>query len=114
MEQTKESLKHGYNLAVKSFNDADYRSFFLNIRPAIELLSQYLIFDFMDDEEKALDLINGDASISWKREDSTYSYSEYPPNIKPTGRIFPDLFPKVYYYKHRDVTTSKFDEQKND
>lgn len=112
MEQTKESLKHGYNLAVKSFNDADYRSFFLNIRPAIELLSQYLIFDFMDNEEKALDLINGDASISWRREDSTYSYSEYPPNIKPTGRIFPDLFPKVYYYKHRDVTTSKFDDQK--
>ena len=112
MEQTKESLKHGYNLAVKSFNDADYRSFFLNIRPAIELLSQYLIFDFMDNEEKALDLINGDASINWRRNDNTYSYSDYPPSVKPTGRIFPELFPKVYYFKHRDVITSKFDEQK--
>ena len=112
MEQTKESLKHGYNLAVKSFNDADYRSFFLNIRPAIELLSQYLIFDFMDNEDKALDLINGDASINWRRDDGTYYYSEYPPNFKPTGRIFPEMFPKVYYYKHRDVITSKYDEQK--
>jgi len=112
MEQTKESLKHVYNLAVKSFNDADYRSFFLNIRPAIELLSQYLIFDFMDNEEKALDLINGDASINWRRNDNTYSYSDYPPSVKPTGRIFPELFPKVYYFKHRDVITSKFDEQK--
>ena len=112
MEQTKESLKHGYNLAVKSFNDADYRSFFLNIRPAIELLSQYLIFDFIDNEEKALDLINGDASINWRRDDGTYYYSEYPPSFKPTGRVFPEMFPKVYYYKHRDVITSKFDEQK--
>lgn len=112
MEQTKENLKHGYNLAVKSFNDADYRSFFLNIRPAIELLSQYLIFDFIDNEEKALDLINGDASINWRRDDGTYYYSEYPPSFKPTGRVFPEMFPKVYYYKHRDVITSKYDEQK--
>ena len=112
MEQTKESLKHGYNLAVKSFNDADYRSFFLNIRPAIELLSQYLIFDIMDNEEKALDLINGETTINRNRDDGTYSYSDYPPNFKPTGRSFPELFPKVYYYKHRDVITSRSDEQK--
>lgn len=112
MEQTKESLKHMFNLAVRSFNDADYRSFFLNIRPAIELLSQYLIFDFMDDEDKAIDLINGEASINWRRDDSTFSYEEYPPKIKPTGRIFPELFPKVYYYKHRDIITSKTDRQK--
>ena len=112
MEHTKENLKHVYSIAVRAFNDADYPSFFRNIRPAIELLSQYLIFDFMDNEEKSIDLINGDASIYWKREDNTYSYSEFPPNIKPTGRIFPELFLKVYYYKHGDVITSKFDENK--
>jgi len=112
MEQTKENLQHGYNLAVKSFNEADYRSFFLNIRPAIELVSQYLIFDFLDNEEKALDLINGETSINKNREDGTFSYSDYPPNYKPQGRSFPELFPKVYYYKHRDVITSKYDEQK--
>jgi len=112
MEQTKENLQHVYNLAVRAFIEADYSSFFRNIRPAIELLSQYLIFDFMDNEEKTLDLINGDASINWRREEGSYSYSEYPPNFKPTGRVFPELFPKVYYYKHRDVITSKIDEQK--
>lgn len=112
MEQTKENFKHDFNLAVKSFNEADYSSFFRNIRPSIELLSQYLIFDFMDNEEKALDLINGSTSINRNKADGTYSYSKYPPNYKPTGRSFPELFPKVYYYKHKDVTTSKFDEQK--
>ena len=112
MEQTKENLQHVYNLAVKSFNEADYSLFFRNIRPAIELLSQYLIFDFMGNEEKALDLINGDASINWRREEGSYSYAEYPPSFKPTGRVFLELFPKVYYYKHRDVITSKTDKQK--
>ena len=112
MEQTKEQLQHDYNLAVKSFNEADYSSFFRNIRCAIELLSQYLIFDFMDDEEKACDLIDGVTSIYKNREDGSYSYSDRQPNFKPTGRSFPELFPKVYYYKHKDVITAKIDEQK--
>lgn len=112
MEQTKESLEQRYNCAVRSYNDADYRSFFLNIRPSIELLSQYLIFDFMDNEEKALSLISGEASIIWKRDERIYSYTDYPSNVKPTGRVFPDLFPKVYYYKHKEVTSSRIDEGK--
>ena len=112
MEQTKEQLQHDYNLAVKSFNEADYSSFFRNIRPAIEWLSQYLIFDFMDDEEKACDLIEGVTSINKNRKDGSYSYSDRQPNFKPTGRSFPELFPKVYYYKHKDVITTKTDEQK--
>lgn len=112
MEQTKEQLQHDYNLAVKSFNEADYFSFFRNIRCAIELLSQYLIFDFMDDEGKACDLIDGVTSIYKNREEGSYSYSDRQPNFKPTGRSFPELFPKVYYYKHKDVITTKIDEQK--
>ena len=103
MKQTKENLKHDYNLAVQSFNDADYKLFFRNIRPTIELLSKFLIFDFMDNEEKALDLIEGDTSINRNREDGTFSYSDCPPKYKPTGKSFPDLFPKVYYYKHKDI-----------
>ena len=52
MEQTKENLKHVYNLAVGFFNSKDYSSFFRNIRIGIEWLSQYLIFDFLDDEDE--------------------------------------------------------------
>ena len=104
MEQTKENLKHVYNLAVGFFNSKDYSSFFRNIRIGIEWLSQYLIFDFLDDEDEALGLIDGKASITKNREDNTYTYLEYPANYKPTGKTFCDLFPKAYYCKHRDVT----------
>lgn len=104
MEQTKENLKHVYNLAVGAFNSKDYSSFFRNIRIGIEWLSQYLIFDFLDDEDEALGLIDGKASITKNREDNTYMYLEYPANYKPTGKTFCDLFPKAYYCKHCDVT----------
>ena len=104
MEQTKENLKHVYNLAVGAFNSKDYSSFFRNIRIGIEWLSQYLIFDFLDDEDEALGLIDGKASITKNREDNTYIYLEYPANYKPTGKTFCDLFPKAYYCKHSDVT----------
>ena len=115
MEQTKENLLHVYNLSVESFNSKDYSAFFRNIRPGMEYLAQFLIFDFMDNEEDALDLINGDASISRKRNlDNSYSYSfsAYPANYKPTGRAFFDLFPKVYFSKHPDVTAMDATDQK--
>lgn len=112
MEQTRDNLLHDYNLAVKSFDNADYVSFFRNVRPVIEWLSQYLIFDIMDDEEKALDLIDGNALINKNKEDNTYSYVEYPPKFKPTGKIFPQLFLRVYFYKHGDVATARYDEEK--
>lgn len=112
MEHTKENLQHVYNLAVEAFNNKDYPTFFRNIRPGIELLSQYLIFDFLDNEEQALDLINGDASITRNRGDNSYSYSTSPADFKPKGRVFSELFPKVYFCMHPDVATSKVDEQK--
>lgn len=104
MEQTKENLKHDYNLAVESFNNKDYSSFFRNIRPAIEGLSQFLIFDFLNNEVEALDLINGDASII-KQRDNTYKYSIYPANIPPVGGKLCELFPVTYFSKHNDITT---------
>ncbi len=112
MEQIKENLIHDYNLAVKSYNNADYSSFFRNIRPAIEYLAQFLIFDIWENEEQAIDLINGDTSITKNRMDNCFKYSEYPANHKPTGRALPDLFPKVFYCKYPDVFTSKVDENK--
>lgn len=110
MQQTKDSLIHDHNLAAAAFNAQDYSSFFRNIRPAIERLSQLLIFDIMGDEEKALDLINGDASITKGR--TGYDYCEYPANFKPTGKALPQLFLNVFFCTHPDVYASKVDENK--
>ncbi len=104
MEHAKEQFRQVYNLAVDLFNKKDYPSFFRNIRIGIEWLSQYLIFDFINNEDEALDLINGVASITKNRDDNSYNYTEYPANYKPTGKMFCDLFPKAYYCKHQDVT----------
>ena len=115
MEQTKENLLNVYNLSVDFFNKKDYPAFFCNIRPGMEYLSQFLIFDFIDNEEEALDLINGDASISRrKNEDNsfTFSFSEYPANYSPTGRALFELMPKSYFCKHQDVTAAGASEQK--
>ena len=112
MEQIKEDFQHVYNLSVESFNKKEYSAFFRNIRPGIEYLSQFLIYDFLGNEEEAEDLINGDTSISKNREDNSYSISSYPANFKPTGRVFCELFPKAYFCKHRDVTSKYAAEEK--
>ena len=112
MEQIKEDFQHVYNLSVESFNKKEYSAFFRNIRPGIEYLSQFLIYDFFGNEEEAEDLINGDTSISKNREDNSYSISSYPANFKPTGRVFCELFPKAYFCKHRDVTSKYAAEEK--
>lgn len=112
MEQIKNDLQHVYDLSVESFNKKEYSAFFRNIRPGIEYLSQFLIYDFLGNEEEAEDLINGDTSITKSRDDNSYSISSYPANFKPTGRVFCELFPKSYFCKHRDVTSRYANEEK--
>lgn len=111
MEQIKDSFKHDFNLAVKSFNEKDYTSFFRNIRPAMELLGKLSIYDILG-ENDALDLLEGDTSIEWRRDTKIYKIIQYPPNHKPVGREFCELVPQVYYAKHTDITTTRLDEKK--
>ena len=111
MEQLKDSFKHDFNLAVKSFNEKDYKSFFRNIRPAMELLGKLAIYDILG-ENDAIDLLEGDTSIEWKRDAKIYKIVEYPPHHKPTGREFCELVPQVYYTQHSDITTTRTDEKK--
>lgn len=111
MEQIKDSFKHDFNLAVKSFNEKDYTSFFRNIRPAMELLGKLSIYDILG-ENDAVDLLAGNTSIEWKRDIKIYKIIQYPPNHKPTGREFCELVPQAYYAKHTDITTTRLDEKK--
>ena len=111
MEQIKDSFQHDFNLAVKSFNGKDYKSFFRNIRPAMELLGKLAIYDILG-ENDAMDLLEGETSIEWKRDIKIYKIIPYPPNHKPTGREFCELVPQVYYTKHSDITTTRLDEKK--
>lgn len=111
MEQIKESFKHDFNLAVRSFNEKDYKSFFRNIRPAMELLGQLSIYDILG-ESDAVDLLEGDTSVEWKRDAKIYKISQYPSHHKPTGREFCELVPQVFYSRNTDVTTTRIDEKK--
>lgn len=111
MEQIKESFKHDFNLAVRSFNEKDYKSFFRNIRPAMELLGQLSIYDILG-ESDAVDLLEGDTSVEWIRDAKIYKISQYPSHHKPTGREFCELVPQVFYSKNTEVTTTRIDEKK--
>lgn len=102
MEETKESLKHDYNIAVRSFNDKDYTSFFRNIRPSIELLSKVLIFDVIGDEDLAWDIIDGNQSF-YKTSCNEYELRDGFDGHRPSGKNYPLLISKAYFYKHKDV-----------
>ncbi len=60
----KERLQKDYNLAVVFFNDKDYESFFVHIRPSIELICKFIILDAVGDNEKGHDVLEGNQVIS--------------------------------------------------
>ena len=102
MEEIKTSLKHDYNLAVNGYNGKDYITFFRNIRPSIELLSKLMMYDIMRNDNVTNDLIEGEKTIT-KGRDNVYSLSPTKAYYKPTGKEFPLLVQKVYYYKHPEI-----------
>lgn len=96
MEHIKENLKHDYNLAVEYFNTKDFKSFFRNIRPAIESLAQLMIYDMLDSDEDAMGLIDGTKDI----DEDDFSILDYPRFRKPKGTAFIIIMMKVFYQKH--------------
>lgn len=62
-ESNKERLQKDYNLAVVFFNDKDYESFFVHIRPSIELICKFIILDAVGDNEKGHDVLEGNQVI---------------------------------------------------
>lgn len=111
MEDIKEGILHDYNAAVESFNKKDYRGFFMNIRPSIEWLSKLMIMDVVGNEDDAYDIIDGEVSIV-KSPSNTFQLQENTSNKKPSGKAFPLLVPKAFFYKHPDVSSSYMDKDK--
>ena len=110
MEEIKQYLKHDYDVAVDAFNKRDYRGFFRNIRPAIELLCKLLIHEFVSDEDLAEDIISGNVSIKKDRTSERYIVENDFRRIQ--GSALAAILPGVYFYKHSDVAFSRVDQQK--
>ena len=110
MEDIKQYLKHDYDIAVDAFNKRDYRGFFRNIRPAIELLCKLLIHEFVSDEDLAEDIISGNVSIKKDRTSERYIIENDFRRIQ--GSALAAILPWVYFYKHSDVAFSRVDQQK--
>ena len=110
MEEIKQYLKHDYDVAVDAFNKRDYRGFFRNIRPAIELLCKLLIHEFVSDEDLAEDIVSGNVSIKKDRISERYIVENNFRRIQ--GSALAAILPGVYFYKHSDVAFSRVDQQK--
>ena len=101
MEDLKHFYKLDYNTAVDAFNKKDYRGFFRNIRPAIELLCKLLIHEFVSDDELANDIISGKAHIRRDKTCDQFVIEEGLRSIQ--GSALAAILPSVYYYRHPDV-----------
>ena len=110
MEEIKKYLKHDYDIAVDAFNKKDYRGFFRNIRPAIELLCKLLIHEFVSDETLAEDIISGNVSVKKDRTSEQYIIENDFRRIQ--GSALAAILPWVYFYKHSDVAFSRVDQKK--
>jgi hypothetical protein len=106
MEQIKISLKHDYNLAVDCFNNKDYISFFRNVRPAIEWMCKLFIRDLLE-ESKYDAIMQGRKTIN--KSYDKFNIVSSSTNRPPIGSALAVLMPKVYYFKHPEVYTSKLD-----
>lgn len=110
MEDIKDYLKHDYDTAVDAFNKKDYRGFFRNIRPAIELLCKLLIHEFVSDDSLAEDIISGNVSVKKDRTREQYIIENDFRRIQ--GSALAAILPWVFFYKHSDVAFSKVDQRK--
>lgn len=98
-------------MALDAFGRADNSSFFRNVRPAIEQLAIYLMFDIWGDEAAIYDLLEGVACVE-KDYSGNFSFRSKTAKYKPVGRALFDLLSRVYFCKHSDVYSSKNDDKK--
>jgi hypothetical protein len=112
MEEIKDGLRRDYNRAVSCFNEKDYRGFFMSVRPSIEWMSKFMIYDIIDDDDISDDLIDGAKTLGKSPTRGYELQSAGHGTTRPTGKVFPLIVPKSYFYKHPDVCCSYYDKEK--
>lgn len=112
MEELKDGLRRDYNRAVSCYNEKDYRGFFMSVRPSIEWMSKFMIYDIINNDDISDDLIDGTKALGKSPSKGYEIQSGGYGTPKPTGKMFPLIVPKSYFYKHPDVCCSYYDKEK--
>ena len=111
MNQIKERLQKDYNLAVVFFNDKDYESFFVHIRPSIELICKFIILDAVGDNEKGHDVLEGNQVIIGGK-GVEYKIKIDKNSRRPTGSALAIVAQNALFYSHRELQASFLDNDK--
>ena len=111
MNQIKERLQKDYNLAVVFFNDKDYESFFVHIRPSIELICKFIILDTVGDNEKGHDVLEGNQVIIGGK-GVEYKIKIDNNSRRPTGSALAIVAQNALFYSHRELQASFLDNDK--
>ena len=111
MNQIKERLQKDYNLAVVFFNDKDYESFFVHIRPSIELICKFIILDAVGDNEKGHDVLEGNQVIIGGK-GVEYKIKIDNNSRRPTGSALAIVAQNALFYSHRELQASFLDNDK--
>ncbi len=111
MNQIKERLQKDYNLAVVFFNDKDYESFFVHIRPSIELICKFIILDTVGDNEDGHDVLEGNQVIIGGR-GVEYKIKIDNNSRRPTGSALAIVAQNALFYSHKELQASFLDNDK--
>ena len=111
MNQIKKRLQKNYNLAVVFFNDKDHESFFVHIRPSIELICKFIILDAVGDNENGHDVLEGYQVIIGGRE-IEYKIKIDNNSRRPVGSALAKVAQKALFYSHRELQHSFLDDNK--
>lgn len=100
-----DSFRRDYKKALTEYYDEEYEFFFRDIRPAIELFCKLAIYDILDDDELAEEIISGRKSIVKDGYREEFIISDERRKISGSGYVMP--FKLSYYYKHPEVAFSR-------
>ncbi len=100
-----ESFQSDYKKAIAEYNNGEYKFFFRDIRPAIELFCKLAVYDILGDDELADEIISGRKSIVKDRYEEAFIISDERRKISGSGYVMP--FKLSYYYKHPQVAFSR-------
>lgn len=88
MDKIIENLKRNYKNSIDFFNHGDYGHFFSDIRLSIEGYLKLMIYEVLDSESLANDIINGNNDFYLDRTNNRWILSGNPQKEEPKGAFF--------------------------